>query len=127
MRFINTKIHGYMDYAMAILLIISPWLFGFYQGGAESWVPIILGAGVIVYSLITDYELSATKNISMKTHLTLDLMGGLFLAVSPWLFGFAEVVYLPHLIFGIAEVGAALMTETEPQYEKKMHHAHHHH
>lgn len=116
-----------MDYAMAILLIISPWLFGFYQGGAESWVPIILGAGVIVYSLITDYELSATKNISMKTHLTLDLMGGVLLAVSPWLFGFAEIVYLPHLIFGIAEIGAALMTETEPQYEKKMHHARHHH
>lgn len=112
MRFISTKVHGYLDYIMGILLIASPWLFDFYRGGAESWVPIILGAGVILYSLFTDYELSMSKAIPMSTHLTMDVAGGVLLAASPWLFGFADYVWVPHVVFGIGEIGAGLMTKT---------------
>lgn len=78
------------------------------------WIPVIIGAGGILYSLLTDYELGAVRKIPMSTHLWLDGIAGLFLAVSPWLFNFADFVYLPHLIFGIAEMGAALMTHTVP-------------
>ena len=45
MRFIPTRIHGMMDYAMGLLLIAAPWLFRFNRGGAETWVPVILGIG----------------------------------------------------------------------------------
>jgi hypothetical protein len=114
MRFIPTKIHGYMDYMMGVLLIAAPWLFDFAQGGAETWVPVVLGAGAIIYSLMTDYELGATNAISMRTHLTLDLVSGALLAASPWIFGFADYIYAPHLILGLLEIGAALMTKREP-------------
>lgn len=116
MRFINTRIHGFLDFSMGFFLIISPWIFGFANGGAAQWVPIILGLGVIVYSLITDYELGLMKIISMKAHLGIDLAGGFFLAASPWIFGFANEVYLPHLILGLLEIGASLMTKTHPSY-----------
>ena len=116
MRFIPTKIHGYMDYMMGLLLIASPWLFDFADGGAKQWIPVILGASAIIYSLMTDYELGASRTISMPTHLTLDLVSGIFLAVSPWLFGFADEVYLPHLVLGIIEIGAALTTKREPEH-----------
>ncbi len=111
---ISTQMHGIMDYIMGLVLIASPFLFGFATGGAAMWVPIILGIGVICYSLITAYEYGATPMITMKTHLLLDVSGGLLLALSPWLFGFASVVYLPHLILGIAEILAAAMTERAP-------------
>ena len=115
MRFIPTKIHGYLDYLMGLLLIAAPWLLDFARGGAETWVPVVLGAGVILYSLLTDYELGALRRLSMPTHLTLDLLGGIFLAASPWIFGFADYVYLPHLIFGIMEIGVSLMTKRQPE------------
>lgn len=115
MRFIPTNIHGMLDYGMGILLIIAPWLFGFYAGGVESWLPIVLGAGVIVYSLVTDYELGVTKMLSMPAHLWLDGIGGALLAASPWLFGFSDVIVWPHLVVGLLEIGAALMTETVPR------------
>jgi hypothetical protein len=101
-----------MDYLMGVLLIAAPWLFDFARGGAETWIPVILGAGAIVYSLITDYEYSVSKTIPMRTHLTLDLLSGLLLAGSPWIFGFNDYVYVPHLILGIVEVGASVMTQT---------------
>ena len=65
-------------------------------------------------SLITDYELSLTKLIPMPVHLGVDAAGGLLLAASPWLFGFADRVYWPHLILGLVEIGAGLMTRTIP-------------
>ena len=116
MRFINTRIHGMIDYMMGVLLIISPWLFGFANGGAAQWVPIILGLSALLYSLMTDYELGLLKVISVKAHLMIDLISGIFLAASPWIFGFADEVYLPHLILGIAEIGASLMTKQHPSY-----------
>jgi hypothetical protein len=52
----------------------------------------------------------------MQGHLALDLIAGIFLAVSPWLFGFSDYVYLPHLILGLLEIGAALFTQTVPSH-----------
>src|SRR4051794_38533908 len=103
MRIIETKVHGYLDYLMALALIMAPWLFDFDLGGAETYIPVVLGAGMIVYSLLTDYELGVSRQISMRMHLTIDLIAGAFLAVSPWLFNFDEYIYLPHLILGVAE------------------------
>jgi hypothetical protein len=117
MRFIPTKVHGVMDYLMGILLIASPWLFDFNRGGMETWIPVILGVGALVYSVMTDYELGLTRTLSMPTHLTLDLVSGIFLAASPWIFGFADYVYMPHLVLGIIEIGASLMTKREPSNE----------
>jgi hypothetical protein len=115
MRFIPTKIHGVLDYLMGLLLIASPWIFGFADGSAAQWVPVILGLGALVYSLLTRYELGVMPVISMPAHLGLDVAGGALLAVSPWLFGFSELVYWPHLIFGLLEIGAGLMTKTHPE------------
>ena len=124
MRFIPTKVHGYLDYLVGALLIAAPWLFDFARGGAETWVPVVLGAGAILYSLITDYELGASKTISMRTHLTLDLISGIVLSASPWIFGFADYVWGPHLILGLFEIGAALMTRREPDYSRHGNHPH---
>lgn len=119
MQKIPTRVHGVLDYILGLVLIAAPWLLGFADGGAETWVPVILGASVIVYSLFTKYELGAIPAIGMPAHLWLDGLGGAFLAVSPWLFGFADLVYWPHLVFGILEVLAALMTRTTPEQRRE--------
>ncbi len=110
-----------MDYLMGLLLIAAPWLFNFDRGGAETWVPVILGISAIIYSLLTDYELGASRKLSMRTHLMLDFMSGVLLAASPWLFGFADYIWEPHLILGILEIGAAAFTKTTPGTDARTH------
>ncbi|GAB2799798.1 SPW repeat protein [Rhabdobacter roseus] len=105
-----------LDYLSGVLFIASPWLFGFNDGGAAQWLPMVVGFSILLMSLFTEYELGVMKSIKMTTHLNTDLIVGLFLAASPWLFGFAEVVYLPHLVFGLIEAGAGLVTKREPSY-----------
>ncbi|OYQ36328.1 hypothetical protein CHU92_09920 [Flavobacterium cyanobacteriorum] len=112
MRFIDTKTHGFMDYLMGLFLIIAPWIFGLDPEAPEGMILIILGALAVLYSLMTRYELGMIKVLSMKAHLTMDILSGILLAASPWLFGFADRVYLPHLILGLIEIGAGLMTKT---------------
>ena len=119
MRFIPTQVHGILDYLIGILLILAPFVLGFAQGGAETWVPIIIGAGVILYSLFTDYELGAVRRIPMRTHLWLDAIGGIILAISPWLFAFSAIVWVPHLVVGLLEIGTALFTHTRPSETRR--------
>ena len=86
----------------------------FNRGAMETWTPVILGVGALVYSVMTDYEPGLTRTLTMATNLTLDLVSGILLAASPWIFGFADHVYLPHLVLGIIEIGASLMTKRQP-------------
>ena len=114
MRFIPTWLHGMLDYPMGLLFIALPWLGGFADGTAAQWVPIAGGVAMLGMSIFTAYEAGVVRAIPMAAHLGADAVLGIFLAASPWLFGFADVVYLPHLILGLGEVGAAVMTQTQP-------------
>ena len=77
MRFIPTGVHGVADYLLGVVLIAAPWLFRFGDGGPATWVPVILGAGLIAYSLFTGYELGVVRHIPMSVYLGLDLVGGI--------------------------------------------------
>lgn len=114
MRFVPTRIHGMIDYLTGLLLMAAPWLLGFADGGAAQWVPVLLGLGTLVVSFCTDYELAAARLIPMPVHLGIDFASGLLLAVSPWLFGFAGLVWVPHLVVGLFEIVASLITQTAP-------------
>jgi len=114
MRFIPTRIHGMLDYSTGLLLIAAPYLLGIADGGAEQWILIALGVGAIIYSLLTRYEWGVLPLIPMPVHLMLDAASGVLLAASPWLFGFAERVYLPHLLLGLFEIAASSMTRLTP-------------
>lgn len=121
MRLIPTKIHGVLDYLSGALLIASPWLFDFADHETARWIPIAVGIALLGLSLFTDYELGLVRRIPMSTHLTMDMLAGALLAASPWLFGFSDRVYMPHLILGLMEIGAGLLTQRTPDYEKTPH------
>ncbi len=114
MRIIPSTIHGFMDYFIAILLIASPWLFGFYRGGIESYIPIGVGTLILVQALMTRNETGAMKVIPMSAHLMSDLAIGLFLALSPWLFFFHDYIWEPHFIVGLLITGQAILTQIAP-------------
>ena len=113
MRFIPTRLHGIIDYLWGLSLLASPWALGYADVPAARWLAVVFGAGAILYSMITVYELGLLRILPMPLHLMLDGAGGAFLAASPFLFGFADRVYLPHVLFGLFSVAASLLTRTE--------------
>jgi len=116
-RFISTRFHGVLDYIVAIALFFAPVIFGFQNiGGAAVYIPMALGIVLALYSLFTDYELGFFKFLSMPYHLMVDVLAALFLAISPFLFGFvneAANAWVPHVVVGIAILLVAAVTQTQ--------------
>lgn len=117
MRFVPTRVHGMLDYLVGALLVIVPLVVSSPGSGARFRVPAALGAGAILYALLTDYELGVVRLLPMPAHLALDALSGVLLAASPWLFGFADQVRAPHLLAGLFEIAAAA-TRTTPSEER---------
>lgn len=120
-RFVPTRVHGVFDYIGGIGLILAPFVFGFFSaGGIAVILPMVLGVGLLVYSLLTRYELGipAIKFIPMPYHLVFDFVAAALLAASPFLFGFyhdAPNVWLPHLIAGLVVIVLVLVSQTQPR------------
>ena len=113
MRFIPTRFHAPLDYIVGAALIAAPWIFQFSEHTAATIIPIVLGIGLIAYSLFTNYELGAWKVAPMAVHNLIDVAAGTFLALSPWLVGFADEsanVWVPHLGVGLAAIFLGLAT-----------------
>lgn len=115
MRLIPTRVHGIVDYLTGVLLIALPWLLGFADGGTAQWVSVIVGVAVLGLAAMTDFEVGLMRIVPMPAHLMVDLGTGLFLAVSPWLLGFSNRVWLPFLLIGAFEVIASLTTHRTPE------------
>jgi hypothetical protein len=114
MRFISTKIHAILDFLTAVILIVLPWISGFADGGPAQMVLVSTGILIAGMSLLTYHEYGIYKIVPMEIHLVIDAFIGLFLLMSPWLFGFAHVVLGPHILFGILGIGAALFSKVKP-------------
>ena len=116
---IPTRVHGVADYLGGVVLLLAPNLFGFSDvGGAAVWVPRILGVVILLQSLATRYELGVVKLLPMRMHLMNDYIASLFLAASPWLFGFHDRpanAWVPHVVVGLAVFVLTLLTQTEPR------------
>jgi SPW repeat len=123
MQLIPTRVHGMMDYLVGALLIASPWIFGFAdESSTAKWTFIIIGAVMLATSLMTNYELGAVKAVSMHMHLGADALLGAVLAVSPWIFGYADDAgtnaWAPALIIGLVELGTAAMSSPWPSDDR---------
>jgi len=119
MRFIPTRFHAPLDYIVGAALIAAPWIFQFSEHTAATVVPIVLGIGLIVYSLFTNYELGLWKVAPMAVHNLIDIAAGAVLAASPWIFGFADAsanVWVPHLVVGLAAIFLGVTTKQSGGY-----------
>jgi SPW repeat-containing protein len=119
MRFIPTKFHAPLDYIVGVVLIAAPWIFQFSEHTAATAVSVVLGTGLIVYSLFTNYELGVWKVAPMAVHNLIDIVAGTLLAASPWIFGFADesaTVWVPHVVVGLAAIFLGLTTKQAGGY-----------
>jgi len=112
MKKLSRKTHGIIDYLSVLFMIAAPWLFGFISNTTAASCFFIAAALVLVISLYTNYELGLKKNIPMSFHLDMDIVLGVFLSTSPWLFDFSQQVFWPHVLMGMFAIMAGLTTQT---------------
>jgi len=115
MKIIPRFYHGVLDYLSGVLLLLAPNLFGFAEmGGTATWVPRIIGMMILLQAVMTDYELGLMKVIPIAMHLMADYVIGIFMLLSPFLFGFyddSRTATILMIVMGVVAVGTAAMTQ----------------
>ena len=72
---------------------------------------MLLGAGLLLYSLARDYELGVLRVIPVRVHLGLDALGETVLLAAALLAHQAPIGWIL-CVLGIAEIAASLLTRT---------------
>jgi hypothetical protein len=109
LQFLTPALHGALDYIAAGALILLPVILGLQ--GLELWLSVAGGAGLILYSLLTDYRFGVVKLLSFDLHLLFDLAAGVVFLIAPFALGFSPVatIYYPVMALGVMAVVATTM------------------
>ncbi|CAH0126785.1 MULTISPECIES: SPW repeat protein [unclassified Pedobacter] len=108
MKKISRKTHGIIDYLWAAIMISAPFFLGFTTITPAAACFFIAALSVFLLSLFTNYELGVWKRLPMAFHLDMDIVLGFILVISPWLFGFYNQIFLPHIVMGAFSIVAGL-------------------
>lgn len=113
MKFLSVKLHGIIDYIAAIGLILGPIiLFPVGTSPFVSTFPMIAGAALIMYSLITDYSSSVRRLLPFPLHLAIDFVAGLTFFALAFLLSLTGIAQLFYLIMGGAVMLVVLVSKT---------------
>lgn len=122
---LSLRTHNIVDYVGGALLLLAPFLFGFADLEVARNVFLISGATLILYSLFTNYEYAVLRVLPLGVHMTLDVLIGVVLMVSPWLFAYREFLspgqeYL-HYLLGVGLFAFVGITREKTEEEKRVH------
>lgn len=77
-RIFSSNMHGVLDYAAAIALIIAPMILHLEMHSLlVYWFSIVAGCGLAFYSALTNYLLGVVKVLPFKAHIILDSIASL--------------------------------------------------
>lgn len=89
MKMLSPRVHGYLDYAVVLLLALAPTLFGFTgTPAALCYVVAILQMGM---SLMTSYPLGLARVIPFTVHGGIELFTAVGLVLVPYLLDFSDI------------------------------------
>lgn len=91
-RFVTRTIHAYLDYPVALSLMVLPFVL---QLGSSHplalWLSVGTGVAAFVLTLLTDHELGVWRVIPYPMHVGVDLLVGLTFLAVPFVFGFKGI------------------------------------
>jgi len=121
---INTKLHGVLDYCLALLLVMSPWLFDYAGNNIHTWISLGTGITIILNSLFTDYEFGVIRILRMESHLTIDMLCATILLTASWILDSSQQVMMFFLAISIGQAVIALITRNRPYSYRKTNNFH---
>ena len=121
MKFISPKLHGILDYSVAIVLIAAPVVLRFSDVSvAAGVISAVAGIGLVIYSLLTAYSGGVRALIPFRVHLVLDALAAVALLVVPFLLGFAGTPRSFYIVIGAAVLAVVACTRVEESSNRRI-------
>lgn len=90
MKFITKQIHAYLDYPVAIALIVLPFLLGLGSSNPLALqLSVATGISAFLLTLLTDHQLGVLRVIPYKFHLIVDFAVAIVFILAPFIFSFS--------------------------------------
>ncbi len=103
MKFVTKRIHAFLDYPVAIALMVLPFLLGLGETNPLAFqLSVATGVAALILTLLTDHHLGVFKVISYKLHLAVDFMVAIVFIIAPFIFSFEGMDAYFYWINGIA-------------------------
>ncbi len=105
-RFVTKKIHAFLDYPVALVLLAAPFLLGLGASHPLAlWLSVVIGVAALALTLLTDHMLGVVRVLPYAVHLAVDAAVGVVFVSAPLLLGFEGL----DLVYYLAN-GAAVLT-----------------
>lgn len=114
-RPISRPAHGLTDYPFAAAIGTAPRLLGFADEPRAVLMTRVLAGTVLASGMLTRAEWCLPKVVPYKTHLALDVVGGLTALATPWLMGFSGNVKARSAFLAAAAFGLTAGLASRPE------------
>jgi len=89
MRFVTKTMHAYLDYPVALILMVAPFLLRLGNSHPLAlWLAVSTGAAAFLLTLFTDHKLGVFRVLPYSVHLGVDFLVGVVFLLAPIVFGF---------------------------------------
>jgi hypothetical protein len=91
-RFVTKSMHAYLDYPVALSLMVAPFLLQLGSSNSLAlWLSVSTGVAAFILTLYTDLKLGVFRVIPYPVHLAVDALVGVTFLLAPSLVGFTGV------------------------------------
>ncbi len=90
MKYLNSRVHGLIDYALDFVLLIAPTVLGL--SSTATTICYTVAALHFLTSVCTRYEYSLFKLIPFPVHGAIEFVASIALAAMPWIADFSGYV-----------------------------------
>jgi len=114
--FVPPLVHGLLDYPLAAILIVLPFVLDFDDSAAK-WIAVALGIGAAVLAIGTNWPTGIVRVIPPLLHGYADLVVTAALIVLPFIVGFSShtTAFVFYLVIGAGGLAATLATRFPSQ------------
>ncbi len=115
-RFITKTIHAYLDYPVAVGLIVMPVILGLGETSPLAfWLSILTGLAAFVLTLLTDHDTGSIPLVPYKLHLFIDSLVALGFIAAPIVFGFTGLDAVYYWLIGATVLAVVGLHDPEEE------------
>lgn len=104
-RFVTRNLHAYLDYPVALSLMVAPSLLGLGASNPLAyWLAFVTGIAAFILTVLTDHKFGIIRVLPYSFHLAVDGIVGVTFLAAPTLLGFSGIDALYYWINGAAVV-----------------------
>ncbi|HEX6921467.1 MAG TPA: hypothetical protein VF314_14695 [Actinomycetes bacterium] len=82
-------VHGVVEYAAGVLLIVAPFLFGFDSTSATA-AAVVIGLVLLAFTAMSPLPTGLVRAVSLGVHVTVDVVLAVLLVALPFLLDFTS-------------------------------------